>query len=75
MATLSLKKKATKLVAEKPTEDLIGKYAIMRQARNARSMRFTVFHDKFDEAFAEAYRLTLANPTERFLVVSILGEG
>ena len=72
MATLSLKK-AKKLVAEKPTEDLVGKYAIMRQARNSRSMRFTVFHDKLEIAFSEAYRLSEANPTERFLVVSILG--
>ena len=74
MATLSLKK-AKQLAVEKPTEDLIGKYAIMRQARNARSMRFSVFHDKIDIAFSEAYRLSQANPTERFLVISILGEG
>lgn len=74
MATLSLKK-AKQLAVEKPTEDLIGKYAVMRQARNARSMRFTVFHDKIDIAFNEAYRLSLANPTERFLVILILCEG
>jgi hypothetical protein len=73
MTTLSLKK-AKQLAVDKPTEDLIGKYAVMRQARNAHSMRFTVLHDKIDVAFSEAYRLTLANPTERFLVISILGE-
>jgi hypothetical protein len=73
MTTLSLKK-AKQLAVEKPTEDLIGKYAVMRQARNVRSMRFSVLHDKIDIAFKEAYRLSLENPTERFLVISILGE-
>jgi hypothetical protein len=72
MATLKLKK-AKQLAVEKPTEDLIGKYAVMRHARHERNIRFTVVHEKLEVAFAEASRLHKSAPTERFLVVSILG--
>lgn len=71
MATLSLKK-AKQLAADKPTENLIGKFAVMRHARHERSIRFSVVHDKFEFATAEANRLSKSAPTERFLVVSIL---
>ena len=72
MATLSLKK-AKSLASEKPTIDLIGKFAVMRHARHERSIRFTVAHDNLDIAFSEANRLSKSAPTERFLVVAILG--
>lgn len=72
MAILSLKK-AKQLAAEKPIENLIGKYAVMRHARHERSIRFSVVHETSELAFAEASRLHKFAPTERFLVVSILG--
>lgn len=72
MATLSLKK-AKPLAAEKPIINLIGKFAVMRHARHERSIRFTVAHDNLDIAFSEASRLSKSAPTERFLVVAILG--
>lgn len=71
MATLSLKK-AKQLAAEKPTQDLIGKYAVMRHARHTHSIRFTCVHDTLEIAFKEAKRLSNVAPTERFLVLQVV---
>lgn len=71
MATLSLKK-AKQLAAEKPVNDLLNKFAVMRHARHTHSIRFTCVHESFDIAKKEAIRLQKEAPTERFLIISIL---
>lgn len=71
MATLSLKK-AKQLVAEKPVNDLLHKFAVMRHARHTHSIRFTCVHDSFEIAKKEAIRLHKEFPSERYLVISIL---
>jgi hypothetical protein len=73
MATLTLKKsKASSPIKDKPTNDLINKFAVMRHARNTSSFRFSHIHDSFDSAKSEAKRLSVLNPTERFLVLHII---
>lgn len=74
MATLSLKKPNPKMVVgEIQLKNLQGMYAVMRQSRNFKSMRFTCIHDSFDTALKEANRLSTENNTERYLVVQIVG--
>ena len=72
MATLTLKKKAP--ILGKQLSQLHGKFAVMRQHENFKSMRFTCFQDSQPEAKAEAERL-LADKTHqdaRYLVVQII---
>lgn len=74
MATLSLKKPHPKvMVGETPLINFHGKYAVMRQSRHIKSMRFTCIHESFDIAKTEANRLSKENMTERYLVVQIVG--
>lgn len=70
MATLSLKK--AKSIGDTPTEDLSGKFVVMRQARSTKSFRFTCYHETQDLAQREANRLAKASPSERYLVLQIL---
>ena len=70
MATLSLKK--AKPIGDTPTEDLTGKFVVMRQSRNAKSFRFTCYHDTQELARREADRLARVSPSERYLVLEIL---
>jgi len=73
MATLTLKKsKASTPIIDKPTNDLINKYAVMRHARNTSSFRFSHIHDSFDSAKSEATRLSGLNPSERYLVLHVI---
>ena len=72
MATLTLKK-APKILS-KPLEELKGKYAVMRQHENHKSMRFTCFHESQESATKEARRLQedkIHSPA-RYLVVKIV---
>jgi len=74
MATLSLKKPNPKVViGETPLKNIHGMYAVMRQSRNIKSMRFTCIHDSFLSALKEADRLARENNTERYLVVQAVG--
>jgi hypothetical protein len=70
MATLSLKR--AKPIGDAPTEDLTGRFVVMRQARSTKSFRFTCFHETKDLAQREASRLAKASPGERYLVLQIL---
>lgn len=69
MATLTLKK-PTK-IGETPLKDLHHKFVVMRQSRNDKSFRFTVYHDTFELAKKEATRLSKMYQTERFLVLQV----
>ena len=71
MATLTLKKSKPTLAADKPTQNLIGKFAVMRHARHTHSIRFTCVHDTQELAEKEAKRLLLDAPTERYLIVRV----
>jgi hypothetical protein len=73
MATITLKKPKPRLAAEKPTNDLIGRFAVMRHARHSNSIRFTRIHDTYESAEKEAKRLLEGSPTERFLIVYVSG--
>jgi hypothetical protein len=73
MATLSLKKpNHGKLIGNIPLIEMRGKYAIMRQSRSGKNMRFTCIHESIDLANKEAQRLHIAAPTERFLVMQVV---
>jgi len=73
MATLTLKKsKASKPILDKPSNNLILKFVVMRQARGTKSFRFTSYHDFKDTAVDEAIRLVKMHPTERFLVLQVV---
>jgi hypothetical protein len=73
MATLTLKKPKPTLAAEKPINNLIGKFAVMRHARSTHSIRFTCVHDTYDLAEKEAKRLFSESQTERYLIVFVAG--
>ena len=74
MATLSLKKPRSKVViGETQLINLHGQYAVMRQSRHTKSMRFTCIHESFELAKTEASRLASENNTERYLIVQIVG--
>jgi hypothetical protein len=74
MATLSLKKPNPKVViGETPLKNLHGMFAVMRQSRSIKSMRFTCIHDSQESALKEANRLSKENNTERYLVVQVVG--
>ena len=73
MATITLKKPKPTLASDKPINNLIGKFAVMRHARNSHSIRFTCVHDTYELAEKEAKRLLLDSQTERYLVVYISG--
>lgn len=73
MATLTLKKSKPALAAEKPINNLTGKFAVMRHARHSHSIRFTCVHDTFETAEKEAKRLFSKQPTERYLIVFVAG--
>lgn len=73
MATLTLKKPKPTLAAEKPINNLVGKFAVMRHARSSHSIRFTCVHDTYELAEKEAKRLLLDAQTERFLIVYVSG--
>ena len=74
MATLSLKKPHPKVViGETPLKNLHGMFAVMRQSRNIKSMRFTCIHDSLESSLKEANRLSKENNTERYLVVQVVG--
>jgi len=73
MATLTLKKPKLMLAAEKPINNLIGKFAVMRHARSTHSIRFTCVHDTYDLAEKEAKRLFSESQTERYLIVFVAG--
>jgi hypothetical protein len=71
MATLSLKK--PKVIGETPLKNLHGMFAVMRQSRSTKSMRFTCIHDSFSSALKESDRLSKENNTERYLIVQVVG--
>ena len=74
MATLSLKKPHPKvMIGEAPLQNLHGKYAVMRQSRHTKSMRFTCIHDSIEKAQAEANRLSKQAEDKRFLVLEVVG--
>ena len=73
MATLTLKKPKHSLAAEKPINNLIGKFAVMRHGRSSHSIRFTCVHDTYELAEKEAKRLLLDSLTERYLIVYVSG--
>ena len=73
MATLTLKKTKPTLAAEKPINNLIGKFAVMRHARHTHSIRFTCVHDTYEAAEKEAKRLFEESITERYLIVYVSG--
>ena len=73
MATITLKKPKPTLVADKPLNNLIVKFAVMRHARSAHSIRFTCVHDTYELAEKEAKRLLLDAQTERYLIVYVSG--
>jgi hypothetical protein len=74
MATLSLKKPHPKvMIGETPLQNLHGKYAVMRQSRHTKSMRFTCIHDSIEKALAEANRLSKQAEDKRFLVLEVVG--
>lgn len=74
MATLSLKKPHPKvMIGETPLQNLHGKYAVMRQSRHTKSMRFTCIHDSIEKAQAEANRLSKQAEDKRFLVLEVVG--
>ena len=73
MATLTLKKsRASKPASDKPVNDLIDKFVVIRHSRSYKSFRFTCVHDTKDTAIIEAKRLVGVFPTERFLVLQVL---
>jgi hypothetical protein len=72
MATLRLKKPPEQ-IGDRPLDLFMGKFAVMRQARNAHSIRFTSVHDTFGLAQKEAVRLNQEMPTERYLIVFVAG--
>ena len=73
MATLTLKKPKPTLASDKPINNLVGKFAVMRHARSNHSIRFTCVHDTYELAEKEAKRLLLDAETERFLIVYVTG--
>lgn len=73
MATLTLKKPKPTLASEKPINNLVGKFAVMRHARSSHSIRFTCVHDTYELAEKEAKRLFLDAKTERYLIVFVTG--
>jgi len=73
MATLSLKKPHPKtMIGETPLLDLQGMYAVMRQSRKTKSMRFTCIHDSLLKATQEADRLSKQADGKRYLVVQVV---
>jgi hypothetical protein len=72
MATLTLKKSPEK-IGDRPLNLFMGKFAVMRQARSAHSIRFTAVHDSYASALKEATRLRDEQPTERYLIAFISG--
>jgi hypothetical protein len=72
MATLTLKKPNFK-IGDRPLEQFLGKFAVMRQSRQMHSIRFTAAHDSYSSAYKEAIRLRDEQKTERYLVVFIAG--
>lgn len=74
MTTLSLKKPNPKvMIGETLLENIHGKYAVMRQSRHTKSMRFTCVHDCIDKAKLEANRLSKEGNNKRYLVVQVVG--
>lgn len=73
MATLTLKKPKPTLASDKPINNLVGKFAVMRHARSSNSIRFTCVHDTYELAEKEAKRLFQDAETERFLIVYVTG--
>ena len=71
MATLTLKK--PKFIGDSSLENITLKFVVMRQARSAKSFRFTCYHDSFDAAIKEAERLAKNSQTERYLVLQVCG--
>lgn len=71
MATLTLKK--PKFIGDSSLENITLKFVVMRQARSAKSFRFTCYHDSFDAAIKEAERLAKNFQTERYLVLQVQG--
>jgi hypothetical protein len=71
VATLTLKK--PKFIGDTPLENIVLKFVVMRQARSAKSFRFTCYQDSFDAAQKEAARLAKNCHTERFLVLQVHG--
>jgi hypothetical protein len=73
VSTLTLKKPKHSLAAEKPINNLVGKFAVMRHARHTHSIRFTCVHDTYEIAEKEAKRLFQEASTERYLIVYVAG--
>ena len=74
MATLSLKKPHPKvMIGETPLVNLYGLYAVMRQSKHTKSMRFTCILDSIEKAEAEASRLSEDSNGKRFLIVQVVG--
>ena len=66
-------KKSPENIGDRPLELFLGKFAVMRQARSAHSIRFTSVHDTYKLAQKEAARLNQETPTERYLIVFVVG--
>ena len=71
MATLTLKK--PKHIGDTPLENIALKFVVMRQARSTKSLKFSCYHDTFDEAMKEATRLAKKFDTERYLILQVHG--
>ena len=71
MATLTLKKPPNRECVDDNRVDILGAFAVMRQSRNFKSLRFTELHKQYADAKREAQRLAKINPTERFVVVFV----
>lgn len=73
MATLRLKKpvQTSTPIERRPLVNLDGLFAVMRQSRNSKAMRFTCIHDTEQSAMEEAKRLVVKVPGSRFLVMRV----
>ena len=75
MATLSLKKKKDarpNRIGDKPLENLMGQYAVMRQSHTSKNIRFTCAQETMQMALAEAARLQAEFLGSRYLIVHIV---
>lgn len=69
MATLRLKKRESKPLAELELPSLVGQFCVVRQHPDFRAMRFTAAHETLEKAMNEAKRLKIEKPYYRYMVV------
>lgn len=63
--------KTKKKIRHGDVRDMVGKFAVMHCLQNRKGIRFTVLHDRIDDALSEARRLA-ASQGGGFLVVSVV---